>query len=279
MPRVAINRETTDVLAPDASQIEAIPVFRPKAKIHKPVEGRVQKIYLLTEGGGIWFKLNQGAITIYDQQKDTVRSIRYAPNEPSIYVDEQSPNALRSHIIFTNKMLGVPASQPNLQDYLDAHPGNVKNGGDTFYELDTKKKTDALLQDEYLVHDAVSLIRDKSIDELLPVIMYLGISMDQRNQEIRRELLLEAKSNPKSFIAMFDNPLIKMRASIQVAVQEGVIKSSADGVFWGDSNRLIIACPVGQDPIDTMTKFCLTEKGSVVHMELLSRIERVNSGS
>lgn len=276
MPRVAINRETSDVLAPDAAQIDALPVFRPKAKVHKPVEGRVQKIYLLTEGGGIWFKLNQGAITIYDPQKDTVRSIRYAPNEPSIYVDEQSPNAIRSHIIFTNKMLGVPASQPNLQDYLDAHPGNVKNGGNTFYELDTKKKTDTLLQDEYLVHDAISLIRDKSIDELLPIILYLGISTDQRNQEIRRELLVEAKSNPSGFIAMFDNPMIKMRASIMIAIQEGIIKSNADGMFWTDSNRLIIACPVGQDPVDVMTKFCLTERGSLVHTELLSRLDKIS---
>ena len=171
-------------------------------------------------------------------------------------------------------MLGVPASQPNLQDFLDAHPGNVKNGGNTFYEVNNQRKTDTLLQDEFLIHDAISLIRDKSIDELLPVILYLGIDIDQRNQDIRRELLVEAKSNPKNFIAMFDNPMIKMRASISLAVQHGIIKTTEDGIFWVDSNRLILAVPVGQDPIEVMSKFCLIDKGALVHAEILKRLEK-----
>ena len=275
MPRHAVQRESDEILAPDASQIDALPVFVPKRKKeYQPPTGRQQKIYHLVEGGGIWFKLNQSNITIYDKEKDTVRSIRYAPNEPSIFVDQQSVNAMRAHIIFRDKMLGVPANQPNLQDFLDAHPGNVKNGGNTFYEVNNQRKTDTLLQDEFLIHDAISLIRDKSIDELLPVILYLGIDIDQRNQDIRRELLVEAKSNPKNFIAMFDNPMIKMRASISLAVQHSIIKTTEDGIFWVDSNRLILAVPVGQDPIEVMSKFCLIDKGALVHAEILKRLEK-----
>ena len=274
MAKQQLQRED-EVLAPDAAQIEAVPIFKPRRR-QEPVQstGRKQKIYQLVSGGGIWFKLSQSDITIYDSEKDTVRAIRYCPNEPSIYVDEQSPNGRRAHIIFSDKMLGVPASQPNLQDYLDKHPGNTKNGGGIFYEINYEKKTDTLLHDEFLIHDAVSLIRDKSIDELIPVILYLGISLDQRNQEIRRELLIEAKSNPKAFIEMFDNPLVKMRASISLAASNGILKINQDGVFWTDSNRLILATPVGQDGVDMMTKFCLSEKGSLVHQEILKRLEK-----
>jgi hypothetical protein len=171
-------------------------------------------------------------------------------------------------------MLGVQASQPNLQDYLDKHPGNTKNGGNTFYEINHEKKTDTLIQDEFLAHDAISLIREKSIDDLIPVILYLGISLDQRNQEIRRELLIEAKSNPQAFIQLFDNPLVKMRASISLAASNGILKINQDGVFWAESNRLILATPVGQDGVDMMTKFCLSEKGSLVHQEILKRLEK-----
>lgn len=274
MAKQQLQRED-EVLAPDAAQIEAVPVFKPRRR-QEPVQstGRKQKIYQLVSGGGVWFKLSQSDITIYDSEKDTVRAIRYCPNEPSIYVDEQSPNGRRAHIIFSDKMLGVPASQPNLQDYLDKHPGNTKNGGSIFYEINHEKKTDTLLHDEFLIHDAVSLIRDKSIDDLIPVILYLGISLDQRNQEIRRELLIEAKSNPKAFIEMFDNPLVKMRASISLAASNGILKINQDGVFWADSNRLILATPVGQDGVDMMTKFCLSEKGSLVHQEILKRLEK-----
>jgi hypothetical protein len=272
--KTQLQREVDEILAPDEAQIASVPVFRPKRR--EPIQdtGRKQKIYQLIQGGGIWFKLSQADITIYDSEKDTVRAIRYCPNEPSIYTDEQSSNAKRSHIIFVDKVLGVPASQPNLQNYLDKHPGNAKNGGGIFYEINHEQKTDTLLQDEFLIHDAISLIRDKSIDELLPVIMYLGISTDQRNQEIRRELLLEAKSNPKAFIEMFDNPIVKMRASIKMAADCGIIRMNQDGTFWADSNRLIIATPMGQDGVDMMTKFCLSEKGIIVHQEILKRLEK-----
>jgi len=274
MAKQQLQRED-EVLAPDAAQIEAVPIFKPRRR-QEPVQntGRKQKIYQLVEGGGIWFKLSQKDITIYDSEKDTVRSIRYCSNEPSIYVDEQSQNGRRAQIIFVDKMLGVPASQPNLQDYLDKHPGNVKNGGTTFFEINHEQKTDTLIQDEFLIHDAISLIREKSIDELIPVILYLGISLEQRNQEIRRELLIEAKSNPKAFIELFDNPLVRMRASISLAASHGILRINQDGVFWTDSNRLILATPVGQDGVDMMTKFCLSEKGSLVHQEILKRLEK-----
>jgi hypothetical protein len=274
MAKQQLQRED-EVLAPDAAQIEAVPIFKPRRR-QEPVQntGRRQKIYQLVSGGGIWFKLSQSDITIYDSEKDTVRAIRYCPNEPSIYIDEQSPNGRRSHIVFSDKMLGVPANQPNLQDYLDKHPGNTKNGGGIFYEVNHEQKTDTLIQDEFLIHDAISLIREKSIDDLIPVILYLGISLEQRNQEIRRELLIEAKSNPKAFIEMFDNPLVKMRSSISLAASNGILKINQDGVFWTDSNRLILATPVGQDGVDMMTKFCLSEKGSLVHQEILKRLEK-----
>lgn len=274
MAKQQLQRED-EVLAPDAAQIEAVPIFRPRRR-QEPVQstGRKQKIYQLVEGGGVWFKLSQKDITVYDSEKDTVRSIRYCSNEPSIYVDEQSQNGRRAQIVFVDKMLGVPASQPNLQDYLDKHPGNTKNGGNTFYEINHEQKTDTLIQDEFLIHDAISLIREKSIDDLIPVILYLGISLDQRNQEIRRELLIEAKSNPQAFIQLFDNPLVKMRASISLAASNGILKINQDGVFWTDSNRLILATPVGQDGVDMMTKFCLSEKGSLVHQEILKRLEK-----
>ena len=259
MAKQQLQRED-DVLAPDSAQIEAVPIFKPRRR-QEPVQntGRKQKIYQLVSGGGVWFKLSQNDITIYDREKDTVRAIRYCPNEPSIYADEQSSNARRAHIIFVDKLLGVPSNQPNLQEYLDAHPGNIKNGGSLFFEINNEKKTDTLLQDEFIIHDAISLIREKSIDDLIPVILYLGISLEQRNQEIRRELLIEAKSNPKAFIELFDNPLVKMRASISLAASNGILKINQDGIFWADSNRLILATPVGQDGIDMMTKFCLSE--------------------
>ncbi len=278
MARPTISREEAILGAPEnptAVPAPAASSYRPKRQMEKQKDGRKQKVYSITSGGGIWFKMNQNNITIYDPTKDTVRAIRYCPNEPSVYVDEQSVNAMRDHIVFRDGLLSVPPSKPNLQDYLDVHPDNIANGGGVFFVIDTHKTAEDDLDKEFLMHDAISMVRDKSIDELLPVAMYLGVNIEQRNQEIRRELLSEAKANPKAFIEMFDNPMVKIRSAIRQSVDFQIIRERPDGMYWFDTNRLIITAPAGQDPTDVLTRYCMTEKGVSIYDEVINRLERL----
>ena len=60
-------------------------------KIPKPKEQR-DAVYRIKKGGGVAFMLGQSAVTVFDEETKSVRSIRYCPAEPSIYVDEQSEN-------------------------------------------------------------------------------------------------------------------------------------------------------------------------------------------
>ena len=128
---------------------------------------------------------------------------------------------------------------------------------------------------EFLLHDAISLVRDKAIDELLSVAMYLGINIEQKNQEIRRELLVEAKANPKVFIEMFDNPIVKIRSAVKQAVDFQILRERPDGIYWYDTNRLIIASPAGQEAIDVLSRYCMTEKGAPIYDELINRLEHL----
>lgn len=249
-------------------------VFTPKRKEEEV--GRKNQVYSIVKNGGIWFKLRQNNITVYDSQKDTVREIRYCENEPSIYVDEQSSNGIRSHIVFQESLLSVPKTKPNLQDYLAIHPDNTANGGRVFTIIDTESKATVELDQEFLLLDAVSIVRDKSIDELLPICMYLNIDVNQRNNEIRRELLLEAKGNPKNFIELMDNPYVRTMAAIKQAVDYNILKSKSDGMYWMDSGRLIVTTPVGQDTVTVMTRFCMTEKGSSAYEDIVRRLEKID---
>ena len=95
--------------------------------------------YEIIKGGGIVFMLPQKGVTIYDKEDDTVREIRYCPNEPSIFVDEQSENAVKESVIFNRGRLFVPREKPNLKQFLDLHPANKENGGTTFRLVDKKK--------------------------------------------------------------------------------------------------------------------------------------------
>ena len=105
------------------------------------------------------FMLHQKGVTIYDEEEDTVRQIRYCPNEPSIFVDEQSDNALRESVAFRAAKLFVPKSKPNLRRFLELHPGNKANGGNLFKKVDKRKEAQEELEKEFLVSDAVSIVR------------------------------------------------------------------------------------------------------------------------
>lgn len=234
---------------------------------------RKTKVYTIPKGAGILFRIKSDAI-IYDKETGRNRQIRYCPNEPSVYADEQSSNAIRAHVLFEEGILAVPAEQANLQDYLDLHPMNKANGGGTFELINTEAKAEVDLDNEFLLHDAVSLVRNKSIDELMPIAIYLGMDTNQKNAELKRELLMEAKGNPKRFISLFDNPTVQVRSLIKKAVDFQILNSKEDGMYWFDSNRLIVATPVGQDTIKVMTQFCLTEKGGTALESIKAELEK-----
>ena len=249
--------------------------FIPKRKTVDDRPGRKEEAYSVLKSSGIWFKLRQSDITVYDAKSDTVRQIRYCENEPSIYVDEQSANAKRSHIVFKEGLLTVPPSKPNLQNYLALHPDNAKNGGKLFTIINNELKAEVELDREFILLDAISIVRDKSIDELLPICMYLNIDVNQRNNEIRRELLLEAKGNPKNFLELMDNPYVRTMSAVKQAVDFNILKSKEDGMYWMDSGRLITATPVGQDSVTVMSRFCMTEKGASVYDDIVARLEKM----
>ena len=261
--------------APQAAPVSTVSTSKTKVKRNLVDDTKRDKVYTINKGGGIWYKLKQNNITIFDEETGRVRQLRYSPNEMSVWADEQSENIIREQIVFINKNILVQYTKPNLQKYLDLHPDNIANGGKVFHLVDTEKKATVELDKEFMALDAVGLVRDKSIDELLPVAMYLGIDTNQKNMEIKRELLREAKANPKRFIEMFDNPVVKVKSTIISAVDFQIVRADNDGLKWYDTNRLIVATPAGQDTIDIATRFCLSEKGAMVLEEIETQLSKI----
>lgn len=242
----------------------------------KHVEDTRPKVasFQVLSGGGIVFKIPTKT-TVFDKKSNRVREIRYCPNEPSIYTDEQSENAQRDHILFRNKMLFVPVEKPNLMDFMMAHPGNKANGGNLFSMVDKSRSAEEELEREFTQFEAVSMVRDKDISELLPVAMFLGINTKRKSAEIRRDLLMDAKKNPTRFVELFDNPQVKCKSAVLQAVEFQILNEKIDGMYWFDSNRLIITAAAGLDPVDVMSRFCLTEKGASTYDRLLEELDRL----
>jgi len=118
-------------------------------------------------------------------------------------------------------------------------------------------------------------VREKSIDELIPVALSLGVDTDRNIKEIRYDLLREAKARPRQFIELFDNPIVKTRSVVMQAVDFQILNSKKDGMFWFDSNSLIVSTPAGLDSTEVMTQFCMTDKGSPVFEKLKEELSRL----
>ena len=246
-----------------------------QSKIKREQSEKKPSMYTVLNGGGIWFKLRQTNITVFDEETQTVRQLRYSPNEMSVWADEQSENIIREQIVFRKKTITVPYNKPNLKNYLDKHPDNTANGGGVFHMVDTAKKAEVEIETEFAVVDAVAMVRDKSIDELLPIALFLNIDVNQKNIEIKRELLTHAKVNPKNFMSMFDNPSVQVRSTIMSAIDFQILNNKESGLFWYDSNKLIVSTPAGKDTLDIATRFCLSEKGSMVLEEIERQLSNI----
>lgn len=226
--------------------------------------------------GGIVYMLPQSGITVFDEKENKVREIRYCENMPSVFVDEQGDHARRGSIVFRDGHLFVPPNKPQLLEYMRLHPGNRDNGGSNFFELKPKQEAENTLKKEFSIVEAVAAVRDKSISELLPVAMQYGINTDQMPSDIRHALLVHAKKSPVAFMESFDSPSVKTRAVITQCTDFQILRKKPDGYYWFDTNSLIVACPVGQDPVDVMARFCLTERGASVLMELEDRLAKLD---
>ena len=234
-----------------------------------------RKEFEVMGGGGIVYMLPQQGETVYDKETDTVREIRYCPNENSIWSDEQGAKAMKKSVIFRNGRIFVDKNQPNLRRFLELHPGNAANGGNKFREVNKKVDAEKELVKEFLVTDAISMVRDKDITDLFAVALYFKVNINAPTSEIRHNLLRIAKSKPKEFIESFDSPTVRTRAIIKQAADYQIIKMDRSACKWFDSNTQIVSVPVGQDPTDVLTRFCLTEKGSTVLADIEDRLERL----
>ena len=242
-------------------------VITPKKPRIKRVEIKTSaKEYKAVSSGAV-LMIMQSGITVFDEDTKMVREVRYCQNEHSIFKDEQNERSVKTPIIFRMGRLFVKDDQPNLQAFLDVHPENRANGGNTFYLVDKKKNVEKDLSQDFLVNDAISMLRSKPMDELLAVAIAHGIDINRDSSEIKHDLLQKAKKSPKQFIDSFDNPVVLMKAKIRQAVSFQIIKVDSAAVKWFDTNKLIISVPAGQDPVDVFVRYCMTDAASPVVAE------------
>ena len=270
-PKAQVENATVE------SPVVEVTASKPKKKniIKRKEDSTTHVEFEIPSRAGVVYMLPQKGVTVFDSENDTVREIRYCPNEPSIYVDEESDNAIKESVAFREGKLFVPKEKPNLRKFMESHPMNTANGGHIFRKVDKKKDASDELEKEFKVSEAVAMVRDKDINDLLPIALYFNVNINKPSSEIRFNLLRIAKSKPQDFIESFDSPSVTARSIVQQAKDYQIIEVKEDRCSWFDSKSMIVSVPVGQDPMDVMIRFCLTEKGSAVLSSLEERLEKL----
>jgi len=250
---------------------ESAPVAERKVDLSKFKNAvKLPTEYEIIGKGGLVYMLNKSEVMYFDKAKNKQFALRYCPNEPSVYRDDQNENSIKGGIVFREGRLFVSEEQQNLKSFLDMHPDNWANGGNIFRKVDHAALAKKELEGDFLYADAVNLVRTKPVDEIMSVAMAFAINTDRMVDEIRHDLLVFAKKNPKAFIEAFDNPVTEAKAKVKKAIKYNVISHKGGHIVWTDTNKHIIAVPEGKDPVDIFVRYCMTEGGSVV----LDEIER-----
>jgi hypothetical protein len=207
----------------------------------------------------------------FDPETNSQREIRYATNQKSCFVDEQSGSVTLEHIVFKDGVLNVPKEKQSLQKLLSLyHPHKDK----LYTEFDPVQEAEYGLEDLETELEAMTAAREIDIDHAEAILRAekgSGVS-NMTSKEIRRDLMILAKSNPRLFISLALDDNIQLRNFAIKAAEQGIIKLSQDQrtFTWASNGRKLMTVPFDEHPYSAMASFFKTDEG----MEIFSSIEK-----
>ena len=199
----------------------------------------------------------------FDEENNVNRALRYARNQKSPFEDEQDGNFLLEPIIFDDGFLTVPRTNPVLQKFLHYHPLN----GYAFVEVD--KTIDAAQEVEMLNFEVDALIEARQLTiEQLEVVSRVMFQRDVTNvstAELRRDVLIYAKKEPKSFLEILNDPLLKLQSNVQMFFSNNLLQfRNGQREVWYNTKsnkKKMMTVPFGEDPFETVALYLKSDEG------------------
>ena len=264
--------------------VETAPVVeQPKPKRKEP-RGKISRdgweiknrTYYLKNGlKPLSYMIKSANIYYFDDEKGYERELKYCENQQTCFVDEMKGDQRLSHIIFRSGILMIPKEKVVLQKLLSLyHPHRNVIFKEWQPEVIAETEVDVL----ELEVDALLAARNLNIDMAEAVMrVELGSKVSKMSsQELKRDLLIYAKKNPKLFLELVNDENVHLRNFGIKATELGIIKLSSDQrtFSWGSNNRKLMNVPFQEHPYSALAAWFKTDEG----MEIYSNIEkRLNS--
>ena len=199
----------------------------------------------------------------FDEENNVNRALRYAVNQKSPFEDQQDGNAIVEPIVFENGFLRVPKNNPVLQEFLHYHPLN----GRTFIEVNHER--DAAEQVDKLTAEVDALVEARQLTvEQLEIIARVLFSKDPSRyttSELRRDVLIYAKKDPKGFLNILSDPMLRHQANIHVFFERKLLtfRNNQKEIWFNTPTvkKRMITVPFGEDPYFSAANYLQTEEG------------------
>jgi hypothetical protein len=230
------------------------------------------RVYYLKKGmRPVSYMIRSANVFYFDEEKGYERELKYCENQKTVFVDEMKGDQRLSHIIFRNGALFVPRNKQILQKLLSLyHPHRDK----LYYEWQPAKVAADEIDVLETQVDALTAARNIDID-MAEAIMRVEVGSkvsDLSSKELRRDLLVFAKNNPKLFLELADDENVMLRNFGIKAAEAGILRLSSDQRYfiWGSNGRKIMTVPFDEHPYTALAHWFKTDEG----MEIYSNIEK-----
>jgi hypothetical protein len=238
----------------------------------------IDKVYKLKSGSPLSYTLASRnhprfPLMYFDEKNQQNRALRYSVNQKSPFEDEQDGNAIIEPIIFEDGFLRVPRTNPVLQEFLHYHPLN----GIIFSEVDKEKDATEEVEDLNIEVDALIEARQLSIEQIetLTRVLFGKDPSTVSTAELKRDILVFAKTEPHEFLNILNDPDLKFQAKIRKFFEEKLlVMRNGDKEVWYNTTsnkKKMLSVPFGQDPYEMVGHFLQSDEG----LDALKMLENI----
>ena len=210
----------------------------------------------------------------FDATSNSQRELRYATNMNSPFVDEQKGEVTLGHITFRDGTLSVPKENVALQKLLTLyHPLKNKR----YQEHVPQKVAEDQLEIIEWEIEALNAARNMDVDiaEAIVRVEYGSKVNKMSSKELRRDLMLLAKKNPRLFLSLAADENVQLRNFAINAVENNLIYVSQDqrSVHWGSNDRKLMTVPFDENPYSAIAHWFKTDEGVEVFKSIEKRLK------
>ena len=215
------------------------------------------------------------SIHYFDEEKGYERELKYCANQKTCFVDEMIGDQRLEHIIFKSGVLLVPRTKTVLQKLLSLyHPHRDK----LFREWQPEVKAASEIDTLELEIEALNAAQNLDID-MAEAVMRVETGSEVSNmssKELKRDLLLYAKKNPKLFLELVNDENVALRNFGIKATEMGILKLSTDQrtFNWGSNDRKLMNVPFDEHPYSALAAWFKTDEGMEIYQNIEKRLNQ-----